>query len=335
MTTDASDSNPPPAYDAQNVSETKKEADAACSRPEPRYVYYRVYSRDGAIPSKTAFDPRNPFVGRVTARSIPPPHNATSLKRCLVKGENLTDPDGSRTVLYRSPEAPYALGPGETVAILGPEMPNGGTPETAFALVLQEDLTDDENAALNQMDLSGRCEMNPKYLYYQLFTQTGEDTSKVSFNSDEPGLGRIERIFVSPPHGADSIKRHIAKVEGQPIYIYSQLYEDISAQGAMNNRHFPLMHNTSVGWTEEKPIVLVQPERRPGLFNRPIKVLSNTYVVDPFCPAIGELGHTDGVPTSRYMNGLGHVMVYSCKIKVKFVYRPVYLPADYIKFLDE
>ncbi|KAJ6566798.1 hypothetical protein B0H19DRAFT_895175, partial [Mycena capillaripes] len=219
-------------------------------------VYYRVYSPDGAIPSNTAFDTHNPFVGRIAARSVPPPHNAKSLKRCLIERENFTDPDGSRTALYPNFDARSALDPTQTVTILGTEMPNGGAPETAYALVLHEDLKVDENS---DQQLSGR-------LYYQLFTQTDEDMSKASFNSNEPAVGRIERILVSPPHGPASIKRHIAKVEGKPIYAYSELYEDISAQQAMNDGYFSLIKSDGAGWAEDKPMVLVQPERRPGLF---------------------------------------------------------------------
>ncbi|KAJ7491366.1 hypothetical protein B0H11DRAFT_2008826 [Mycena galericulata] len=331
MTTGTNDSAPPPGYNPQNTSETKKlEAAGSGSAPGARYVYYRVYSLNGAIPSKTALNPGNPFMGRITARSIPPPHTVTSLKRCLVKAENFTDPDGSRMVLYPSNDAPGALDSSQAVAIRGAEMPNGATPETAFALVLQEDLTENENAAINQMDLSSRCEADPKYLYYQLYTQTGEDTSRVSFNLNEPSLGRIERILVPPPHGPTSIKRHIAKVEGKPIYAYSDLYENISALQAMSDKHFSLMQNNSPGWTEDKPMVLVQPERRPGLLNRPFKVLSNAQLTH-FAPSVGALGNTDGVP----INKQGKV-TYKCIMHVLVAgTKSGYLPADYIKFLDE
>ncbi|KAJ6554297.1 hypothetical protein B0H19DRAFT_1262678 [Mycena capillaripes] len=339
MTTD--DSSPPPAYDAQKMSEPKKETGTTGSAPESlRYVYYRVYSPDGAIPSKTAFEPRNPFVGRIPARSVPPPHNVTSLKRCLAKAENFADPDGSRTVLYPRLNALSTLSLKQTVTILGPEMPNGGAPawDTAFALVLPDDLTADENAAINRMDMSGLprrrqgSSMN-RSVYYRLFTQTGEDTSKVLFNSNEPALGRIERIHVSPSHGTASIKRHIAKVEGKPIYAYAELYEDISAQCAMDNKYFSLMKSDSAGWAEDKPMILVQPERRLGLYNRPVKVLSDDGLHFSFHPSIGALGHTDGVPTYQlFISGLGEVKAaYKCI----FAGKHGYLPTNYIKFLDE
>ncbi|KAF8146516.1 hypothetical protein K438DRAFT_1869167 [Mycena galopus ATCC 62051] len=327
MTNDANDSKPPPPYNADKMSDTKKEP-ATGSKPEPRYLYYRVYSPDGAIPSKTAFDPRNPFIGRIAARSVPPPHNATSLKRCFVKAENITDPDGSRTLLYQSPDASYSLQSTDKVAIVGPI--DGATPETAFALVLQDELTQGENAAINCLDLSSRCEENPKYLYYRLFTQTAEDCSKVAFNLDDPALGRVERILVSPPHESASLKRHIAKVESKPIYAFSALFKNISALEALQDfSDLPLMKNGSPGWTEDEPMVLVQPERRAGLYNRPIKVLSNSHIRRSNAPAVGAVGSSDGVCISG--RRISNSRVYSCQFPTGFEY----FPADYIKFLDE
>ncbi|KAJ6457925.1 hypothetical protein C8R45DRAFT_1032314 [Mycena sanguinolenta] len=255
MTHNASDSKPPPPYDARNMRATKKETAVS----EPRYVHYRVYCPDGAIPSKTAFNPRDPYVGRILARSVPPPHNAATLKRCFAKAENIADPLwDERFHLYRDHDASSNLLPGaEQVVILGPAA-DGVTPDSAFALVLQTDLSADEEAAVASIDLSCRREDEPKYLYYRLFTQTREDSSKVSFNSNEPALGRVERILISPPRTPTCITRHIAKVERSPEYASSDFYENISAQKPTHRRIcLPLMRNNSVGLTEEEPIVLV------------------------------------------------------------------------------
>ncbi|KAJ7260512.1 hypothetical protein B0H12DRAFT_1231784 [Mycena haematopus] len=227
-------------------------------------VYYRVYIPDGAIPAKTAYDPRNPFLGRIAATSVPPPHNAKTLKRCFVNAEKIADPDGSRTVLYSNPDAPHQLYPANQVAIVDPKItPAGVVPDSVFALVFVGDLTVDENAAISRMDLSW-CEEQPKYLYYRLFTQTAQDRSNVSFNLRQPALGRIEKILISPPHGVASIKRHIAKVESNPIYADSEFYTDILAQQALaDTTYLSVMGDNSVGSTEEEPIVLVQAECRP------------------------------------------------------------------------
>ncbi|KAF7351636.1 hypothetical protein MSAN_01596200 [Mycena sanguinolenta] len=272
------------------MSEAKTEPTAS----EPRYLYYRVYCPDGAIPSKTAFNPRNPYVGRILAKSIPPPHNATTLKRCLLRTENLTDPHGQRTQLYRDHDARSHLAGTDRVGIFGP-VADGATPDSALALVLRDYLSADEKATVARIDLSCPGEEEPKYLYYRLFTDTGEDVSKVSFNLNEPSLGRVERNLISPPHSPPTIRRYIAKVEGRPIYTYSEFYQNISAQQALkDNIYLPLAR---VGLTQEDPIVLVQPKRQPGLYNRPVKII--------FSPLFelfgGSLAYTDGVlQNNRY-----------------------------------
>ncbi|KAJ6457921.1 hypothetical protein C8R45DRAFT_1183988 [Mycena sanguinolenta] len=287
MTHNASDSKPPPPYDARNMSETKKEPAAG----EPRYVYYRVYCPDGAIPSKTAFNPRDPYVGRILARSVPPPHNAATLKRCFVNAENIGDPDGSRTRLYRNPEAAQPLSVTDKVVIIGSGATDGATPESAFAVVFQDDLNEEERVAITRIDQSCSQE-EPKYLYYRLFTWTGEDRSKVSFNSTEPAVGRVEKILISPPHGLETIKRSIAKVECKPIYRYSDVYENLLAQEALSDRaYLALMEGTTIGLTEEDLMVLVQPERRAGLYNRPVKLVVELNIFFP----MGSLAYTDGV----------------------------------------
>ncbi|KAJ7923705.1 hypothetical protein B0H13DRAFT_2316246 [Mycena leptocephala] len=56
-------------------------------------LYYRVHTPDGAIRSKTAFDSTDPFVGRITATSVPHPLHTWSLRECMVTVEKNSDPD--------------------------------------------------------------------------------------------------------------------------------------------------------------------------------------------------------------------------------------------------
>ena len=61
-------------------------------------MYYRVYNQDGAIKSKTAADPDDPFVGCIDAHQVAPPHTSSSVKRHIAKAENI--PDHIRTELF-------------------------------------------------------------------------------------------------------------------------------------------------------------------------------------------------------------------------------------------
>ena len=50
-------------------------------------VYYQLYADDYEIPSKVAFDPEEPSLGRIRADSVPPPHSPASIKRCISRVE--------------------------------------------------------------------------------------------------------------------------------------------------------------------------------------------------------------------------------------------------------
>ncbi|KAJ7916023.1 hypothetical protein B0H13DRAFT_1998694 [Mycena leptocephala] len=254
--TDSTD--PPPSYAVQNLSVTTNDKDATSPPPEPRYIYYRVYTRDGAIPSKTAVDPRSPFMGRVIARSVPPPHTVASLKRRLVSAENISDPVGLRTVLYLNAVAQAPMNDTTKVKIVGPSPDiSGATPETAFALALVEELTVEEVAKVSVMLSTAETREDPRYLYYHLYTQSGEDTSRVSFNPHDPALGRIERFRIPPPLGPASIKRCIAKVEAIPY-----MQRPICDAGCS---FYAALQDGTAGSTEERRMAVVQAQ--PSKFN--------------------------------------------------------------------
>ncbi|KAF7338851.1 hypothetical protein MSAN_02208000 [Mycena sanguinolenta] len=298
------------AYTPEETSETTADSD-----PGPMgYYYYRVYTPDGAIPSKTAFDPQNPYLGRIAVRSVPPPHKAAALQRLLMTVEGLPmrykkseqilfNPDGFSEASGLGAEEPVL----RTAQVPG-TVPYGTTPGTAFALLLRGGeleifanvrRIEFEMATIARIDTKVPTEANPKYLYYRLFTRNSKDTSEVEFNPNDPALGRIEKNLLAPPHSADSIKHQIARLEGKRIYAYAELYTSISApQPIENNAYLYLMQDDSPGSKEDNPIILVQPERRAKLYNRPIEVVL-AYTVDKWGAhgnfAVGSRGVSDGV----------------------------------------
>ncbi|KAJ6469304.1 hypothetical protein C8R45DRAFT_1016629 [Mycena sanguinolenta] len=252
--------------------------------------YYRIYTPDGAVPSKTAFDPRNPYLGRIAVTSVPPPHKVGSLQRRLVAAEKLPahGPNSQQLLLNANGFSKAAGMSTEDPVLLSAQVsgiaPYGTTPETAFALLLKG--AEVEKVANARM-IPARVPAHPRYLYYRLFTRMGEDTSNVRFNPIDSALGRIERTFLAPPHTADSIKHQIAKLEGKRIYAYAELYTSISApQPIQNAMYLSLMQDDSPGSRENNPIILVQPERRAKLYNRPVEVIL-AYTVQ-------EWGHDSG-----------------------------------------
>jgi hypothetical protein len=50
-------------------------------------VYYHLYANDDDMPSKVAFDPEEPTLGRIRVDSVAPPHSPASIKRCISRVE--------------------------------------------------------------------------------------------------------------------------------------------------------------------------------------------------------------------------------------------------------
>ncbi|KAJ7122220.1 hypothetical protein C8R44DRAFT_852936 [Mycena epipterygia] len=222
--------------------------------------------------------PGFPMTNGIPDSDPPPVYDSQNMAEPKEQGTSGPEPRyRSRTVLYLNPAALRPMNNSDKVVLLGPGTLNGSTPETALALVFIKDLTVEERglSAMSTIGIAGRGGNNPECLYYHLFTPFGEDISIVSFSQNEPALGRVEKIQISPPYSPGTIKQHIAKTEGKSIYAYSaQLYQDISADAAMVYNIRSSLPDDSVGSTADKPMVLVQPERRAGLYNRPIKVIS-------------------------------------------------------------
>ena len=106
-------------------------------------VYYQLYADDYEMPSKVAFDPEEPSLGRIQADSVAPPHSPASIKRCISRVERtpaLAHADLFADISCKTPlkdghililrnDGP-GLSPNEPMAIVqipfeGPSIPNG------------------------------------------------------------------------------------------------------------------------------------------------------------------------------------------------------------------
>ncbi|KAJ7844641.1 hypothetical protein B0H13DRAFT_2096319 [Mycena leptocephala] len=252
---------PPGYYDSDCTSKSNDPASAPPTPPKdsPIQIYYRLYCLDGAIPSKRAYPGGSPFVGRIKATS--------AYSRASMRGMQC----------------------GGAGVLLTGEL--GATPDTPLALVFHAELP----TATTQISSSSFDDSTPgmssKYLYYRYILR--------AFDVTEPALGRVERILVTPPRDVSSVKRHIAKTEGKPIYLFADLLKEMSAASALPED--ALLLNTS-GATAHDPILLVQPERRAGLHNRPLwSFLIRTRRDMDLGPSrwlsssAGDIVHTDGI----------------------------------------
>ena len=105
-------------------------------------VYYRIYAEDGAIPSKTPAIPSDPFLGRIKARYVPPPHTAKAVKRSIAKVENIKDRTSTSLFLTPYSQSPMDDAGKVTLNRTGP----GSTPQEPLAVVAK--MSDSERSAL-------------------------------------------------------------------------------------------------------------------------------------------------------------------------------------------
>ena len=98
-------------------------------------MYYRVYIKGHAVKSKKPADSAKPLVGRINVDSVPPPHTAASIIRCISKTEQLANLKYPQ--LYFNTESGSPIGD-EHVSILTDSRP-GSTAEDPIAFVESPD----------------------------------------------------------------------------------------------------------------------------------------------------------------------------------------------------
>ena len=78
-------------------------------------------------------------------------------------------------------------------------------------------------------------------VYYRVYSSEGEDEkAKTSFDESDNSLGRVNTLFIAPPHTAGSLKACIAKVEGlvapgHACYKDMELFQDMNSDAAMTD----------------------------------------------------------------------------------------------------
>ncbi|KAJ7907998.1 hypothetical protein B0H13DRAFT_2017708 [Mycena leptocephala] len=338
MSSPRSDWSSPPPYDAQFVSASQRNnssrSDTVNLRrapepaSEPRYVYYRVYSLDGMLPCAKKYG-SNPFIGRIKATSVPPPHTVASLKRALVQAEGLPDPNDDLTGLFETRDAQTAMVTNARVAISTGDL--GATAQTPVALVF---LTSPKEAlyAASEDDEQSYAGKELPLLYYRLY----------NLDTSEPALGRVKRESIPPPRNVLAVKRRIARAEGKPIYQMADLFTDVTADNA---RPSNALVDDACGSSKENPILIVQPERRPGLYNRPVQIVAlpqdlnfSGYGFNNghwLSPSVGDTLLTDGVAryetesyTRRYVYTAVNTSGRTGWISARMVVHPCILSPD-------
>jgi hypothetical protein len=95
-------------------------------------VYYLLYSDNYEMPSKVAIDPEEPSLGRIRADSVPPPHGAASIKRCISRVERT--PELAHAELFADVSCKTPLKEEGHIPILRTDCP-GLSPNKPMAIV--------------------------------------------------------------------------------------------------------------------------------------------------------------------------------------------------------
>ena len=98
-----------------------------------------LYGIKHEMPSKVAFDPEEPSIGRIRADSIAPPHSPTSIKRCISRAEG--DPRYARYAdLFADTSCDTPLEEGH-ISIFPADVP-GRSPNEPMVIILRPPIPD-------------------------------------------------------------------------------------------------------------------------------------------------------------------------------------------------
>ena len=124
-------------------------------------------------------------------------------------------------------------------------------------------------------------------VYYRIYLTEGkgDEKAKTSFDKNDISLGRINTLFVAPPHTVGSLKAHITKVEGlvTPGHALDkgmELFQDTNGDAAMSDTDvIGFQDDTYPGSDEGDPVALVNATADQKAKPTPGKVLGE-YTLD-------------------------------------------------------
>ncbi|EDR13903.1 uncharacterized protein LACBIDRAFT_321574 [Laccaria bicolor S238N-H82] len=174
----------------------------------------------GAFESKHPLYKNDRFIGRIPTKSFSPPYTVASIKLSLCELEGLSEPDKARLFTPLSSSAPKD--DSARLSLEGPSGP-GLSEQDPIALVVESEMRTEEAAAqLEKLpERSDNTEIN-----YGKSCGKGDEKAKTSFDKSDISLGRINTLFIAPPHTAGSLKACIAKFEGLRVTQGHALYKD-------------------------------------------------------------------------------------------------------------
>jgi len=98
-------------------------------------------------------------------------------------------------------------------------------------------------------------------VYYRVYDDVGEITSKTHFDKDDTSLGRVDMLSIAPPRTVSSLKSRLLKAEdylGDDV----QLFEDMGSDSPRDDTDvLTLLGDDYPGSTEDQPMAIVCKKR--------------------------------------------------------------------------
>ncbi|KIJ90674.1 hypothetical protein K443DRAFT_525302 [Laccaria amethystina LaAM-08-1] len=224
-------------------------------------VYYRLYTKDGAIRSINPIYANDEFIGRTLSRLITPPHTALSIKNhlCNIEGFHA----GNSSTLIESFLSTVAMEASARVRFKGDSGP-GLSQDDPLIFVVEPRGDEKRSLPLGQSALPDSVRHEPRYLYYRIYNKGGAIATRMSFDADDEFLGRVNTLSVTPPHTVASLGSRIASAEGV-VKSKIQLFEDTDGDALMDdNDQLSLLAQTYPGCAEDDPIAVVCEDEPPS-----------------------------------------------------------------------
>ncbi|EDR07181.1 uncharacterized protein LACBIDRAFT_328189 [Laccaria bicolor S238N-H82] len=225
------------------------------------YVYYRLYTKLGAFESIHPIYHNDRYVGRIPTKSFAPPHTVASIRRSLCKFEGLSEPD--KALVFTPLSSPAPREDSARLSLSAPSGP-GLFEQDPIALVVESEKRT-KNITLSEELPERSDDIDIHYAYYRLYSLEGEgdEKAKTFFDESDISLGRINTLFIAPPHTAGSLRACIAKVEGlvtpgHALYNNMELFEAMNSDAAMSDADvISFQGDTYPGSDEGDPVALV------------------------------------------------------------------------------
>ncbi|EDR01802.1 uncharacterized protein LACBIDRAFT_295543 [Laccaria bicolor S238N-H82] len=272
----------PPSKRAHKVKNTtvqssldgQEETESVISqtKSEHRNIYYRLYTKEGPLESNNPIFSNDPFISRISSKSVRPPHTAASLKKCICKIEDVEGPQMG--ALYSSLSEREPLEDSARLVLRGNSESEPGPGSSEVDPII---LVVDKGAAEKRPKPASNTGSNElptwnserEYIYYRLYDDDSEAISKTSFDENDSSLGRIDIFTIPPPHTVASLKNrlvHVEEVSSQNV----QLLENEDGEVTLNDDDaLTLLTDDVPGSNEDRPMVFTYTQTAPDKTTTP------------------------------------------------------------------